>query len=193
MADVAKNKRSQALSNFTHVHNYLTPLLANTDNPPVLVDPQFAKLQLAWEKLEAAQDVYIEQATDIDVDTDKNGIAYLDDAGVRYTNALHAYAEYLKSREAKDSDDKKRAAADSKLEEDERLKAEAQERKLADEVLKTEEMNSKFETSKTRLMSGMTAFKESCDNLQDILGDASDVDKRRELDRLESDFKDLQG
>ena len=162
------------------------------ENPPVLVNPQFVKLQVAWEKLEAAQDVYIEQATDNDIDTDANGITYLDDAGVQSTNALHAYADYLKNREAKDTRDKKRAAADSKLEEDERLKAEAQERKLADEVLKTEEMNSKFETSKTRLMSGITAFKESCDDLQDILGGASDTDKRRELDRLESDFKDLQ-
>ena len=64
----AKNKRSQALANFTRVHNILTPLLANLDTPSSLVKPQFLKLQEMWDKLEAAQDVYIELVTTIDVE-----------------------------------------------------------------------------------------------------------------------------
>ena len=124
MAELAaKNKRSQTLSNFTRTHNIVEPLLANTDSPSVLVNSQFLKLQETWAKLEEAQDGYMELVTNIDVETDANGIAYLDDAGERYTKALHAYAEYLKKVAVKESLEKKKEAASSKLEEDERLKA----------------------------------------------------------------------
>ena len=193
MAELAaKNKRSQALSNFTRTHNIIEPLLANTDSPSVLVNSQFLKLQETWAKLEEAQDRYIELVTDFDVETDANGIAYLNDAGERYTNALHAYAEYLKKVAVKESLEKKKEAASSKFEGEQRLKTEAQERKVADELLKTAELDAQFESSKARLVSIMTAFKDTNVDLQDTLAEASDSDKRRELDRLESDFKGLQ-
>ena len=91
MADVAKNKRSQALSNFTRTYNTLTPLLNNANAPLTVVNPQFAKFQNCWEKLEAAQDAYIEHAMGIDVDTDPNGVVYLNELGDRYSIALNSY------------------------------------------------------------------------------------------------------
>ena len=192
MADVAKNKRSQALSNFTRTYNTLIPLLNNADAPPIVVNPQFTKFQNCLEKLETAQDTYIELVTDIDVDTDPNGVAYLDEPGVRYSTALTSYAEYLRKREVKDELDRKKVAAASRLEEDERLKTEAQERKVAEELLRTEELNTQFESAKTRFSSLITLFNDANSNLQDTLQEACCDDKRRELNRLESEFKDLQ-
>ena len=192
MADVAKNKRSQALSNFTRTYNTLTPLLNNANAPLTVVNPQFAKFQNCWEKLEAAQDVFIEHAMGIDVDTDPNGVKYLDEPGDRYSIALNSYTEYLKKREENDELDRRRVATASRLEEDERLKAEAQDRKVAEEQLRIEELNARFESAKARFTSLITVFKETNSNLEDTLDEASCDDKRRALNRLESEFKDLQ-
>ena len=65
---VAKNIRSQALANFTRCHNILTPLLADPDNPSIVVTPQYEKLKVLWEKLQGAQDSFIELATDIEME-----------------------------------------------------------------------------------------------------------------------------
>ena len=100
----AKNKRSQALSNFSRCHNLLTPLLANPDSPSVVVIPMFEKLKVLWEKLEAAQDCYIELVTDIDVDNDPSGVAYIDNAGDRYAESLLAYSEYVNVCKVKESE-----------------------------------------------------------------------------------------
>ena len=188
----AKNKRSQALSNFTRCHNILTPLLANPDSPSIVVTPQFEKLQVLWEKLEAAQDSYIELVTNIDVDIDPNGIAYINNAGDRYAESLQAYSEYVNKCQAKENDEKKKAVESLKQEEKERLKTEAEEQKLADELLKAEGLKIGFETTKSKLLSTIAVFKDSNENLHDTLAEASDSDKRRELNRLESDFKSLQ-
>ena len=96
MADVAKKQRSQLLGNFTRAPKTLTPLLNTADAPLTVVNPLFEKLQNCWEKLEAAQDTYIELVTDIDVDTDPNGVVYLDEPNDRYSNALNSYTQYLK-------------------------------------------------------------------------------------------------
>ena len=91
-ADLSKKKRSQALSNFTRAHNELITYI-DESAPPVLTTPQFEKVESCWEKLEAAQDDFIEH-TDIDVDTDPLGVAYLDEPGTRHGAALKRYAEY---------------------------------------------------------------------------------------------------
>ena len=61
MADAAKKRRSQALSNFTRSANVFDSLIAES-SPSELVKPQFEKVVSCWDKLEAAQEVFIEES-----------------------------------------------------------------------------------------------------------------------------------
>ena len=71
----AKKIRSNCLSNFTRSANTFDALY-NDEAPIDILTGAFEKVQSCWEKLEAAQDSFIE-LTAIDVDTDAMGIAYL--------------------------------------------------------------------------------------------------------------------
>ena len=59
MADAAKKRRTQAKKNYTRALNIFNTLLAE-ESPADLVKPQFDKLTSWWDKLEAAQDEYVE-------------------------------------------------------------------------------------------------------------------------------------
>ena len=73
MADVAAKKcRSQAKSNFTRAITVFNNLV-NAKSPLDLVTEQFDVVMNCGEKLVAAQEEFIDK-TEIDVDTDANGI-----------------------------------------------------------------------------------------------------------------------
>ena len=178
MADIPKKKRSQALSHFTRAYNELTTYI-DESAPPVLTTRQFEKLESCWEKLEAAQDVFIEE-TDIDVDEDPLGIKYLDEPGARHASVLKRYAEYLKKAKVTETRDLEESAANQKLAEEDRLRTEAEQRKVADDLKKAEELNVKFESAKTGFLSRVSAFKELNADIQTTLTGASDADKGEE-------------
>ena len=82
--------RSQALSFFTRNLNSLNNLL-NASSPLDVVIPQFEKVQKCWEKLESAQERYVDKC-DIDIETDKDGLMYLDEPGERHDAVLLKYS-----------------------------------------------------------------------------------------------------
>ena len=65
---LAKKRRSQAKSNFTRNVNALEVLIAGSETL-LVVTPQFEKVKTCWEKLETAQEEFIDR-TDIDIDED---------------------------------------------------------------------------------------------------------------------------
>lgn len=98
--DVAKKKRSQALSNFTRSNNRLIAML-DDDAPVNLVTPLYSKLESCWETLEKAQDAFIEVADGIDVDTDPQGCSYLNEPEGTHTTTLKRYSSFIKDQAKK--------------------------------------------------------------------------------------------
>ena len=190
MADAAKKQRRQALSNFTRTLNTFNTLIEDY-SPSVLVEPQFEKVVSCYEKLEAAQDEFIGK-TDIDIDVDPNGVAFLDEPSLRHANALKGYSAYLKKDKEVEGVEMKRVVAEQRLLEEERVKKEVRERKVEEEVLKTEELNVKFESAKAEFVSMVDTFKGMNAGIQETLEDASDTDKRNEWVKMETNFKLLQ-
>ena len=190
MADVFKKKRTQALSKFTRAYNELIQQIDDSA-PAILTTPQFEKVEACWEKLEDAQDDFIEN-TDIDIDTDPQGIQYLDEPGQRHALGLKRYAEYLKQEKAVQTKHLEETAAQQKVVEEERLKTEAREQKAAEDRLKAEELEAKFESAKAGFMSRVVTFGGVNKDIQGTLEVASDTDKRKEWNKMESDFKALQ-
>ena len=190
MADVAKNCRSQAKSNFTRAYNHFNKLIDNS-SPSELVKKQFEKIMSCWDKLEMAQDDFI-MKTDIDVDAEEDGIAYLDAPGENHSDAMERYSEYLKTVKVVEVQEMEKQAGEKKLAEDERVKTEAQDRKVAEEQLKVEERNTKFDSSKAEVLSMVDAFNGMNVSIKDSLTDASEEVKREEWGKIETDFKTLQ-
>ena len=94
MADQEKKRRSNCLSNFTKSVNNFNKL--NQDAAPIdLITTAYQKVQSCYDKLESAQDAFIE-VTDIDIDTHADGIKYLDEPAIRHQNVLAAYSNCLK-------------------------------------------------------------------------------------------------
>ena len=87
MADQEKKRRSNCLSNFTKSVNNFNKL--NQDAAPIdLITTAFQKVQSCYDKLESAQDAFIE-VTDIDIDTHADGIKYLDEPASRHQNVRY--------------------------------------------------------------------------------------------------------
>ena len=184
-----KKQRSVALSNFTRNLNTFNGLLDDAA-PRVLVTPQFNKLQGCWEKLEEAHDKFME-ATDIDIDTDKDGLAYIDGPSERHQAALYRYSSYLKTvDEVEHVQLQLKADEDRGVEEENRKRVET-ETKAAESLLREEQLKTKFDSAKAELTSGIDAFKRLNLNLKDSIGDASDADKRHEWQKIEVEFQSL--
>ena len=107
-----KRKRSHALSNFTRSTNKLEEHLT-ISSPESIVRPLYDKMMICWEKLEEAQESFILE-NDIDVDNDPDGAKYLDAPGARHSAAMIKYAEYLRSEEKSEEDNRKQAEEESK-------------------------------------------------------------------------------
>ena len=120
MADVEKRRRSSALGGFTRSVNLLRSSITN-ESPISVVTPKFEKVNETQDKLEAAQEAFIEK-TDIDIEHD--GLKYLDVPTETFPNVVKEYSEYFKLVERQDKDDVKRKEEAGKLVENERLERE---------------------------------------------------------------------
>ncbi len=178
MADVAKRCRSQSKANFTRATTVFNNLI-NSASSSELVTKQFEKVMSCWDKLEAAQDDFIAK-TDIDVDEDNDGLAYLNGPGEKHSAAMDCYSKFLKDAKLAEGVEMQKAAEDKKLAEEERIKAEARERIAAEEQLRTDELNAKFDFAKNEMMLLIDTFNNMHVGIKDSLADASDDVKREE-------------
>ena len=137
---VAKKKRSKALSKFTKNLNTFNGLL-EVNSPKSLVEPQYELVKTCWSTLEDAQDEYLDAIEDIDA---AGGLNYLDDPGVRHTEALKAYAAYLKAADVSELAAVKQRAHDTDLLEHEQRKREADQRHKEDQAKAKEELTLRF-------------------------------------------------
>ena len=123
MADGEKKKRSLALSNHTRNVNIFIGLL-NDAASSILVTPQFEKVVNCWEKLETARDIFIEK-TEIDIDTDKHGLVFMDTPEMKHQQVMSRYASYLKTQaEVEHVHLTEKAAEDRREEEESRRREE---------------------------------------------------------------------
>ena len=186
MADVEKNRRSSALGRFTRSVNVLRSAI-QSESPISVVTPKFEKVNEAWDKLEAAQDAFIE-ATNIDIETHADGLQYLDAPENTFTKIVNEYSEYFKQVEQQDKDDVKKKEDAEKLVENDRLEREKRERIAEEAKSKAEELEAKFESTKAEFVSMLDDFKRLNLASKDSLKDASDDDKRVGVKKLESDL-----
>ena len=189
MADAEKKRRSYALSNFTRSFNALNSLIDDSA-PHVIANPQFEKVKSCWEKLELAQESFIEK-TDIDIENDVSGLAFLDEPGERHSAALRRYSEYLKKEDVREKSEVQKKTEEDRLLDWERRKRDALELKVAESSKYEEGVRRKFESAKAEFVLTVDAFKRMNLSMKNTLADASDIDKRREWQKLEADFKSL--
>ena len=172
MADVAAKKcRSQAKSNFTRAITVFNNLV-NAKSPLNLVTKQFDKVMSCWEKLEAAQDEFTDK-TEIDVDSDANGVAYLDEPGLKHAEAMNSYSTYLTEMKTLETTVANAAEEQSKQ-------------------MKVLERDTKFNSMKAEIESIIETFNGVNINIKDSLEDATDEVKREEWNKIKTDFNNLQ-
>ena len=151
MADAANKRRTQAKKNFSRAFNQLTALL-DDDSPADLVKPQFDKLRSCWEKLETAQDEFVEVSEDAEEDT------FLDDPENSYGTATKRYSDFLKKEKTDELTLEKQKADENRLLEDERVKREARERKAIEDEKRAEELDMKYESEKAEFLAMVESF-----------------------------------
>ena len=195
---VEKKRRSVALGGFTRSVGVLRSAIT-TESPICVVTPKFEKVNDAWDKLEAAQEAFIE-ATDIDIDNHADGLKYLDTPTETFTNVVKEYSDYFKKVETKVKEDLENKEKAEKLVENERLVRENRERVEAEARSKAEQLGAKFESTKTEFVTMLDDFKRLNFASKDSLKDASNDDKRvglkkleYELDLLKAKFANLSG
>ncbi len=191
MADIVKSKncRKQAKANYTRASNVLKDLIGLSSSPE-LVNKQFNKAMDCYDKLEAAHDEFI-AITDIDIDTDKDGLAYIEEVGKCHTELISSVATFLKDAKTVEDSEIKKAAEDKKTAKEARIKAEAQERLATEEKLRFDKLNARFESGKTEIDLLIDTFNEMHANTEESLKDSSDHVKREEWGKVENDFKAL--
>ena len=185
MADAAKKRRTQAKKNYTRALNIFNTLLAE-ESPADLVKPQFDKLTSWWDKLEAAQDEYVELNDDEEDDT------FLDQSDQNHQDALKCYSAFLKKEKADEITLCKMKAEENRRLEDERVKREARERKIAEDEKRVAELDINFESEKAEFLAMVESFHSLSTGFQESLEGASDNDKRNEWTKVESEYKLIQ-
>ena len=188
---VLRKARIQALSNFTRSANNFD-LLITDDAPPDLVVPAFQKVDKQWEKLEAAHDAFILEA-DIDIETDPQGVQYLDSPGTRHGGIVRVYATFIKKSTATEQTLKEQKDQLDQQREMDRRKQEIADEKAAADLKAQEEKQERFDSSKGEFEIALDAFKVFHLGVKDVVADASNQHKRQEWKKLSSDFDALKG
>ena len=184
-----KKQRSSALSKFTRNLNALTNLL-DSNSPASLVIPQYDKLKLCYEFLEDAHDAFI-LVTDIDVETDKDGLDYMNNPSNEYNAILKRYSEKLTEFEVQERGlRKEREKDDREVEAENRRLVEADKRK-AEQEARTEELKAKFSSEEAKLNSAIDSFVRLNTGLKDSVSDASVICKKKEWQKVETEFESL--
>ena len=185
-----KKKRITALSNFTRANNIFKSLIADKASA-VLVTPQFQKVNSYWEKLEVAHDEFIE-ATDLDnIETDKDGMLYMEAPGEEYAATVRVYSTFLNGAAEKEDYDQRRMADEDRAKEVDARKCMQAEKKEAELQLSQEKLKAVFDSAHAELDSSIDSFNRLSLTLVDTLAEASDADKRSEWKRYEADFHSL--
>ena len=186
-ADALKKKRSLVLGNFTRSANTFEALLKG-NSPKILIDPAYQTFETCWASLGAAQDEYLDAIDDINV---PGGLDYLNVPGVRYTDALLAYAAYLKAAEESDAAAAKQKVREASLLENEQRKREAEERQKAEHDKAREELGMRFASLRLEVDVGVESFGYLTAGLQGSLEDASEEVKREQWLKVDTEFGSL--
>ena len=185
MADQLKKRRSIALGAFTRTANTLESLMEQSAPIP-LVTEQYEKVQMSWEKLEAAHEEFLEK-TDIDIEVDADGLRYLDKPNEKRESGIASYVSYLKVSAL----EQKEEASEKEKKDEKRRKGIVEGQKLAASVKVDEEKKEKLNSLKAEFYSEMESFKGLSKGFRAVLHDISPDDKRREWRKLEDEFKGL--
>ena len=189
MAQQEKKMRSHALANFTRAVNTFNNLVDAKSYSNVVI-PQFEKVQIYWEKLESAHESFIEK-TDIDIDAEDDGLKYLDEPGERHAALLLKYSMYSGGVK----DEEKTAAEviqrEKRQADEEVRKAQVEESKIAENERISEEKRNEFTSTKAEFIAAAEAFERLNVSLKGTLENVSSVDKRAELQKVETEFSSL--
>ena len=185
-----KRKRSAAKGKFTRQETHLRELIDNAA-AKAIVTPQYEKFVQCWNSLEEAHDNYMEKADDIDIETDDEGLKYLDDPSERYRALVSRYAEFFKSSDVVERADQKKAEEDSRAVEEATRKQIEAERKAAEEAMKKQQQESSFASAKAELETSIDSFNRLALGLKASVVNSSDSIKKQELQKVDSEFSAL--
>ena len=188
-ADQEKRKRITEKSAFTRSVNKLIKAL-DAGAALNLVTEHFEKVKSCYEKLEEAHDAYL-MATYIDIETEPDGIAYMNESDAKYEDMIERYATYQKT-ETKRQNTEEKALADqiSHQEKVDREEAEKQERASAEAQRKLE-VARQFKSEEAHLSACIGTFKATVLSVKDNLNDVSPSDRRSEWTKVEAEFSSL--
>ena len=187
-----KKERMLALRNFTRNLNQLNDLL-DESAPPALVTPQYDKVKKCWERLEDAHDAFISVVddNDMDIETDKDGLSYIDDPNAKYNTMLKSYASYLKtSDETIRTQTTQKEAEERAAEKEDRRQIEIA-RKEEETQLRKVQTKEKFDSAAAELKLAIDSFSRVNAGLEDTLGTASVSYKQKEWEKVQSEFGSL--
>ena len=105
VAEQEKKKRTVDKSAFSKSLTKLNKLF-DADASLSLVTEQFEKVKSCFERLEDAHNEFL-MATDIDIENDPAGLAYMTESDEKYETALDRYARYQKTVEQEQSNNRK--------------------------------------------------------------------------------------
>ena len=175
-----KQKRKTALGNFTRTENTMK-LMFDKNCPSNIVTAQFQKLSAAWEKLEEAHDNFL---VSIVGDVDEDDENYLDAPLARWNAIVERYSDHVNQSVDTERTEEQELQKKNR-EEEEKLKQEAQEK------MRKKEAKVRFDAERAEMVVCVAAFKRLVVSLTDSIVEASDWDKRRELEKLEADYSKL--
>ena len=163
--------------------------IENESRKPI-VEEQFDKLKKCWEKLELEQETFLSTA-DIDIETHKDGLSFIDEPNTRYNEAVNIYSTYMKtSEELERVQFRQKETEDRDAEQENRMRIEAT-AKEEEERLRLEQLKLKFDSATAELSTSIDAFKRMSLNVKDSLGEASVSSKQSEWQKIEKEFSTL--
>ena len=160
-----KRRRSTLLSSFTRNANTLEEMISGK-SPLLVVNPQLAKVQSYWDKLEEAHDTFMESYEGEISETDENYLVAPDN---RYKALVQKYTEYFKAES-----------------EAEKETAMTREMSLREAEVKLS-VESKLKSAKIEFELSLNGFK----NLVDRFESLGITEKQFERDQVEIDYREL--
>ena len=182
--------RTQAKKNFTTSVNLYNLLHASASSIDLLTNA-FEKVQRCWDLLESAQNAFIEVTEIEDIELDPKGLSYLDVPEQNYQDVLKTYSAYKKQAATEEQTFLTNLEKKKIKDEDERRAKEAGEERSAVESKKNAEREAEFSSAKVDFEIAVDNFIRVNKDIQEILTDASDIDKRREWEKLEDEIDSL--
>ena len=190
MAGKEERVRTQAKKNFTTSINSYNLLHADAASVDLLTKA-YEKVQRCWELLESAQNAFIE-VTDIDdIETDPKGLPYLDVSEQNYQDVLRTFSAFKKKAVTEERAYLSELEKAKTKEEDERKAKVAEAEREAAALKEKDEREVEFLSEKVEFELAMDNFARVNRDIQDVVKDASDVDKRREWEKLEDEIGSL--